>query len=646
MDRESAANTKQPADLTIDHYPPTDNDNCCGLATTTVMKSSSSSSSWPAATVVAHQQPGGGRADSETDPDGSRTAKRPPSAGGRATDEVSGRSVRDKIAMFSRATTGERKDSAYSTAAGSSDSSPAASPKAAGAAHFGSCTLPRRPPPTALARSSGPAAPLSSPTPGPPQAADQHRRSLSLVEQPYSKYFNTMNTYAEMGRSSLNALIEQRRRSMSKLRGLVIPEKASTGGCNGGVEESDAHPTAAAIPDLPLVIKTTGLDDVDIGGGVLCPPTKTYVNGPPPVVGTATRRANPVKTVAAVVIAATATRPAEQPEQRRPSSAASSSSSSSPPSSSPPSSSSASSSSSSLNSSREELRHIHDERPPSTAKLSGCDGGGKGSFKADSDEDSALSSGRSSASPHQYSPAPSPPPPLKSQQPPPPNVVATVARSEVGKRVLKAESVEAINRKNVLCSARISSGKPEAPLFANHVVAQKTDNNQQQQQHLHSADKTVTKTAAFAIGPVQCGNRYTHMRMSSVESTTSDESSMQYAVNAEPFGSISSLASSTSLISQQELQQLIDDANQTLEENGVGGCGVVVPGSSAVPLSVEVTVVILHRDVATSSVGITLAGGADYETKEITVSALICTRRYIIICKLSHRDPHKIKFFS
>jgi len=96
---------------------------------------------------------------------------------------------------------------------------------------------------------------------------------------------------------------------------------------------------------------------------------------------------------------------------------------------------------------------------------------------------------------------------------------------------------------------------------------------------------------------------------------------MQYAVNAEPFGSISSLASSTSLISQQELQQLIDEANQTLEENN-SGCYGISAAASIPPHSVEVTVVILHRDMATSSVGITLAGGADYETKEITVSTI------------------------
>lgn len=152
---------------------------------------------------------------------------------------------------------------------------------------------------------------------------------------------------------------------------------------------------------------------------------------------------------------------------------------------------------------------------------------------------------------------------------------------------------------------------------------------QQQQQQQPVADgaavsvKSPAKTAAtpFVVNGGGCG-RYTHNRMSSMESTTSDDSSMQYAVNAEPFGSISSLASSTSLISQQELQQLIDDANQTLEENGCGAAATAA-AAAAVPVSVEVMVVILHRDMATSSVGITLAGGADYETKEITVSGLM-----------------------
>lgn len=59
----------------------------------------------------------------------------------------------------------------------------------------------------------------------------------------------------------------------------------------------------------------------------------------------------------------------------------------------------------------------------------------------------------------------------------------------------------------------------------------------------------------------------------------------------------------------QELQQLLDEANQSLEESGTP--------------SHEIVVVVLHRgDVAsslTAGLGIALAGGADYETKEITV---------------------------
>ena len=52
----------------------------------------------------------------------------------------------------------------------------------------------------------------------------------------------------------------------------------------------------------------------------------------------------------------------------------------------------------------------------------------------------------------------------------------------------------------------------------------------------------------------------------------------------------------------------MDDANQSLEESGTP--------------SHEIVVVVLHRDAtgpASLGLGITLAGGADYETKEITV---------------------------
>ena len=56
----------------------------------------------------------------------------------------------------------------------------------------------------------------------------------------------------------------------------------------------------------------------------------------------------------------------------------------------------------------------------------------------------------------------------------------------------------------------------------------------------------------------------------------------------------------------QELQGLIDEANQSLEESGTP--------------SHEIMVIVLHREFTAGSIGITLAGGADYESKDITVS--------------------------
>ncbi|XP_071449321.1 uncharacterized protein [Hetaerina americana] len=117
-----------------------------------------------------------------------------------------------------------------------------------------------------------------------------------------------------------------------------------------------------------------------------------------------------------------------------------------------------------------------------------------------------------------------------------------------------------------------------------------------------------------------------HTRVSSLDSTTSEDSNMPIpahygSVNnlasnhRDQFGSITSLASSTSLISPQELQQLIEEANQSLDEASSNGGGT--------PLVHEVEVVVLHREMAGGSVGITLAGGADYEAKEITVHKVL-----------------------
>jgi hypothetical protein len=56
------------------------------------------------------------------------------------------------------------------------------------------------------------------------------------------------------------------------------------------------------------------------------------------------------------------------------------------------------------------------------------------------------------------------------------------------------------------------------------------------------------------------------------------------------------------------LQGLIDEANQSLEESGTP--------------SHEIMVIVLHREFTAGSIGITLAGGADYESKDITVIKL------------------------
>lgn len=54
---------------------------------------------------------------------------------------------------------------------------------------------------------------------------------------------------------------------------------------------------------------------------------------------------------------------------------------------------------------------------------------------------------------------------------------------------------------------------------------------------------------------------------------------------------------------------LIEEANQPLEDS---------VGTMVAPVH-DVVVVLLHREGTTGSIGITLAGGVDYESKEITV---------------------------
>ena len=106
---------------------------------------------------------------------------------------------------------------------------------------------------------------------------------------------------------------------------------------------------------------------------------------------------------------------------------------------------------------------------------------------------------------------------------------------------------------------------------------------------------------------IQQGNFVNHNRFPSLDSSIEDSCRSIGLSDAEQqFGSISSLASSTSLISQQELAQLVEEAN--LEE-ARGGHDVIV--------------VLLHKENPAGGVGITLAGGVDCEAKEITVHRVL-----------------------
>ncbi|PSN43724.1 hypothetical protein C0J52_14010 [Blattella germanica] len=469
-----------------------------------------------------------------------------------------------------------------------------------------------------------------------------HTRSQSLIDI-------GRGTMEDIRKASLNALIEQRRRGISKLRGLVIPEKVS--------EITAPSPSICDLPEIrskdSIFSKTIS---TPIGKYNYLKPTSAPVaanrwSTPSATTNTSSTMSNPVPPVVIPsppwkTSNSSSNLPKYSPAFKRKSLTVYGSSSSSfrdePP----------ASLESITSPARSDLSF--DYKLPVTEKNMSPSGRHL-STEDESDTDSAVSSSRSS-----ISPPPTPPPPsllsplhrtLSSETTASASSstasTITCGSSDSNRRVLKAQSVEAINRKNVLSSARYSSGrdvKVGSPLIQRKFdeeerrVAYVTDveepgltpapvkplpaprrvpvppkpvqrksmevnpeeeadllsvlmggrmRRQRSKDNILSDDKRSASVHDIRKTFEMAGRKVNHARVSSLDSTASEDSfTPQYGsvgnLHREQFGSVTSIASSTSLISPQELQVLIDEANQPLDD-----CDVVV--------------VVLHREGSTGS---------------------------------------------
>lgn len=128
---------------------------------------------------------------------------------------------------------------------------------------------------------------------------------------------------------------------------------------------------------------------------------------------------------------------------------------------------------------------------------------------------------------------------------------------------------------------------------------------------------TGMKPGPITISPPVKEKTNFHDRFSSWESVASNSSSgissmptrsipSSETAQSTPtdFGSFTSIGSSHSLLTAQDLQAIIEEADPPLK-------------------TPDAFVIVLQRESPESSIGITLAGGADYEAKEITVHKVL-----------------------